>query len=120
MADLEGTPPGVNEQLDRHAHLAARPLFQEVKVGAEFTHHLVGKVLAGFGVLGLVGDVLGEQHEVGGQAVQGLSRPGQSHGPRQAQPLLHCAGDGNPQVGADLGLLGEEGQTVVEVDDVLP
>jgi hypothetical protein len=78
FADLVGAPPGVDDQIDGRADVCGADALKGVEVGAELTHDFRRQVTAGFGVLGVVGDVLLAEGEVVRQAVQGLAGLGQT------------------------------------------
>ncbi|WP_331757306.1 hypothetical protein OG422_31500 (plasmid) [Streptomyces sp. NBC_01525] len=75
--DFVRAPPGVDEQFGGDADLDAAHGLQLVEVGAQLTHHLIGEVAAGLGVLGLVGHVIRSDRELGRHPSQHLSRRGE-------------------------------------------
>ncbi|MFJ2730514.1 hypothetical protein [Streptomyces collinus] len=120
IADLLGPAPRVDDQFHRDPDVRGRDGIQRVELGAELPHDLLREVLAGLGILCLIGDVLFSEDHVTGQPVQGLAGAGEPQGTHAAQDLANL---GDPLVAAVRGqsaLLLEERLPVEEGDDVRP
>lgn len=97
IADLLGPAPRVDDQFHCDPDVRRRDGIERVHLGAELPHDLLGEVLAGLGILCLIGDVLLSEDHVTGQPVQRLAGAGQSQGTHAAQDLAEL---GDPLVAA--------------------
>src|SRR6266568_879270 len=122
VADVVGAAAGVDGQLDGDADLAAGPaqFLDAWQVAADLPHDLRREVTAGLIVLGFLGNIGDEQHEVVGQAGRGPAGPGQAEAADAGQDPLKLPDDPGPGLAGELlaGLL--VGQPVQETLDVGP